>query len=180
VTTTSNATSSHESITLQLNVTTQEGAAIFKLLAEMRTPPSDTPELHPESAAHFDPSQAKADYSDAVRQLHRQLVSAASNGLPGQLDMVRYWAECRGQAPLKELVKHCGAKDFHAFAGFSGSITKKLTRLLGSTTTVARGRPTLPEAWHGYVADLPKEEGTYTYYLAEELIQPLRQAFGLE
>jgi hypothetical protein len=198
--------------TLQLDVTIQEGAAIFNLLTEMRTQPSTPPELQSESAPPaFDPShypgkplgfygstqgislsnslnpapQAKvSDYSAAVRQLHRLLVNAKSNGFPGQLNMMKYWAECHGQAPLKELDEHCGhsgAKDFHAFACVSGSITKKLNRLLGSTMTLARGRrPTLPEAWHGCVADLPKEEGSYTYYMAEELIQPLRQAFGLE
>jgi hypothetical protein len=38
----------------------------------------------------------------------------------------------------------------------------------------------LPDAWHGYVADLPKEEGTYTYHIAPELVRLLREAFGLE
>lgn len=75
----------------------------FREVAEMRTPPSaelqasalSADPIHSLKPAHQ--TAIDVNYSDAVRQLHRELVSAASNGAPGQLNLLKFWIECGGK-----------------------------------------------------------------------------------
>ena len=127
-------------------------------------------------AAQQPVTKASDNPEEIATKFAKYIKEAADAGSPGQLNTMTAWLEADGKARLKDLVKASGAKHQQGYSGVGGSLSKNMIKA-GGPRKRSDGIPQYPQEWYGFVRDLPKADGEYTYVIAEELIEPLKHAF---
>lgn len=159
------------SLTLNIDCTYEQARNIISILADK----SATGNL--EIPAAQQPVTKASDNIDKIATDFAKLIKATADaGSPGQLNTMTAWLEADGRARLIDLVKASGAKHQQGYSGVGGSLSKNMIKA-GGPRKRSDGIPQFPQEWYGFVQDLAKAEGEYTYLIAEELIEPLKQAF---
>ena len=96
----------------------------------------------------------------------KHVSDTAAWGRAGQQKAMRAWLSQRnGEIAFKELWKAAGVKTEHDYAGIGGSLTKNMVKSGG------------PKEWYRYYTNV---RGEWIYKVLDEMLEPLREAFGIK
>jgi hypothetical protein len=99
-----------------------------------------------------------------AKKFNKHVSDTADRGRVGQKKAMLKWLEQDGAVDLTTLWKASGVKAQHDFGGVGGSLTKNMIKSGG------------PEEWYRAYRD---GKGQWIYKIIDELVGPLKAAFGL-
>lgn len=136
---------------------------ILKLLTQGAALGIATPRSDPQSN---NGSNGNSVWDGIARKFAKHVSDTAAWGRTGQKKAMEAWlARKNGEIELTALWKAAGVKTQHDYAGIGGSLTKNMIKSGG------------PREWYQYYTN---GKGEWLYKVMDELLVPLRDAFGVK
>jgi hypothetical protein len=102
-------------------------------------------------------------WEDIAKKFHKYVSDTAAWGRASQNKSMRAWLQHDGEIDLSVLWKAAGVKTQHHFGGVGGSLTKNMQKAGG------------PREWY---STSQNDKGQWLYKIVDELVEPLKDAFG--
>jgi hypothetical protein len=127
-----------------------------------------TPQLHSASPVPSNGSRNgganSSVWEDIAKKFHKHISDTAAWGLGSQNKAMLAWLKRDGEIDLTTLWKAAGVKTQHHFGGVGGSLTKNMQKAGG------------PREWYRAAKN---DNGQWIYTIVDELVEPLKTAFGI-
>jgi hypothetical protein len=155
-----------EAIVAKVRIIEYEGSdeGILKLLSQR------TAQAHPissvvESHERNGDSKDLSVWEGVAKKFQKYVSNTAAWGRESQNKAMLAWLQHNGEIDLGILWKASGVKAQHDFGGVGGSLSKNMKKAGG------------PEEWYSARRN---DKGRWTYKIIDELVEPLKTAFGLD
>jgi hypothetical protein len=122
-------------------------------------------QLSPSPKGNGSAGIASSSFTEDATKFAQYVNDAAAYGKPGQQKAMLAWLNADGEILLVKLWKAAGVSTQHDYSGVGGSLTKNMIKAGG------------PRDW--YTCSL-NHDGEWVYKILPELVEPLKQAFGLK
>jgi hypothetical protein len=103
-------------------------------------------------------------WEDVAKKFHKHISDTAAWGRGSQNKAMLAWLKHDGEIDLTVLWKASGVKTQHHFGGVGGSLTKNMQKAGG------------PREWYRASKN---NSGQWIYSIVDELVEPLKSAFGI-
>ncbi|MGD0126307.1 MAG: hypothetical protein ABSF46_13170 [Terriglobia bacterium] len=137
---------------------------IMKLVSQL-VAANDRGQLPPTPKGNGNAGMTSSSFSEVTTKFAQYVNDAAAYGKPGQQKAMLAWLNADGEILLVKLWKAAGVSTQHDYSGVGGSLTKNMIKAGG------------PRDW--YTCSL-NHDGEWVYKILPELVEPLKQAFGLK
>jgi hypothetical protein len=137
---------------------------IIKLLSQL-VAANGGGQLPPSPKGNGNSGTTSSAFTEVATEFAQYVNEAAAYGKPGQRKAMQAWLEADGEILLTKLWNAAGVNSQHDYSGVGGSLTKNMKKAGG------------PEDW--YTVSL-NNDGERVYKIRAELVEPLKQAFGLK
>jgi hypothetical protein len=122
-------------------------------------------QLPPSSKGNGNAGTASSAFTEVAMNFAQYVNNAAVYGKPSQKNAMLAWLKADGEILLTKLWKAAGVNSQHDYSGVGGSLTKNMIKAKG------------PKAWYTWSLN---SDGEWVYKIVAELVEALKQAFGLK